>query len=121
MVPGSMRSGGLADEAGAEGVGGEVEGVLDVGEVGAAAEDAPAGEGGEDGAGGVAAAEDLEALGGDPGVEVAQAPEGGALAELGGADRRGVEDLLDLRRGGRAAAMIAPVRWPVRRKDFEKE
>ena len=73
----------LADEEGAEGVGGERVGVLDVGEVGAAAEDAPAGEGGEGGAGGVAAAEDLDALGGDPVGEVAQAPEGGLLAELG--------------------------------------
>ena len=75
-------------------------GVLDVGEVGAAAEDAPAGEGFERRAGGVAAAEDLEALARDPGVEVAQAPEGGVLAGLGRADRRGVEDLLDLGEAG---------------------
>ena len=75
-------------------------GVLDVGEVGAAAEDAPAGEGGEGGAGGVAAAEDLEALGGDPVGEVAQAPEGGLLAELRRADGDGVEDLLGLGEAG---------------------
>ena len=97
---GEHEEGELADEEGAEGVGGEGVGVLDVGEVGAAAEDAPAGEGGEGGVGGVAAAEDFEALGGEPGVEVAQAPEGGALAGLGGADRGGVEDLLDLGEAG---------------------
>ena len=51
---------------------------------------------------GVAAAEDLGALGGDPGAEVAQAPEGGLLAELGRADGDAVEDLLRLGEAGGA-------------------
>ena len=93
---GEHQQGEVADEEGGEFGRGEGVGVLDVGEVGAAAEDAPAGEGGEGGEGGGAAAEDLGALGGEPVGEVAQAPERGLLAELGRADGDGVEDLLGL-------------------------
>ena len=94
--------------------------MLDVGEVGAAAEHAPAGQGREGRGHGGAAAEDFGALAGDPLVEVAHAPERGVLAELAGADGDGVEELLDLGEAA-AAATMAPMRWPVRRKALEKE
>ena len=95
-------------------------GVFDVGEVGAAAEEFPAGEGGEGGAGGFAAAEDFGALGASQSVRLRR-PQRAARWPSWGAQIVTVSRTFSASARRGALATMAPVRWPVRRKDLEKE
>ena len=92
---GEDEEGEVADEEGGEFAGGEGVGVLDIGEVGAAAEELPAGQRGDGGGDGVAAAEDFEALAATQSARWRR-PQRAAFWRAGGADGDGVEDLLGL-------------------------
>ena len=86
-------------------------GVFDIGEIGAAAEQFPVGQGGEAGDHRGAAGQDFGAFACDPLRQVLHAPECADLAQLAGADRDGVEEFLDLEqplgRGGDGTDAVA--------------